>query len=48
MEWLGDVLVWWGASKVPTKIAAWIMAFAFAGILVVAGVVLMAQARIAQ
>jgi hypothetical protein len=40
MEWLGDVLVWWGASKAPTKIAVWIMALAFAGILVVAGVVL--------
>lgn len=40
MDWLGDVLVWWGASKVPTKIAVWIMALAFAGILIVAAFVL--------
>ena len=40
MEWLGDVLVWWGATEIPTKIAAWIMALAFAGIVVVAGAAL--------
>lgn len=34
------VAVWFAASKVPTKIAVWIMALAFGGILVAAAFVM--------
>ena len=40
---LGDFVVWFAASKVPTKIAVWIMALAFAGILVAAAFVLVSK-----
>jgi hypothetical protein len=40
---LGDFVVWFTASKVPTKIAVWIMALAFAGILVAATFVLVSK-----